>query len=234
MVNNIEVEKMKQAKIIHCSLNDEFVKHAVTIIAQSAENAIKAKGKFHFVLTGGETPKQIYKKLKDLETDWSAWEFYISDERIGHLSENQINQSMVRNDFLNHVSVLESQIHFIENINDIQLALISYSQTISKCPVFDLTLLGIGEDGHVASLFPGHDLGLKPESPDVLPVYNSPKPPAQRISLSMNRLNRSRKILIIASGERKYKIVSDYCKVIDIPALHINAIEETILLYCTT
>ncbi len=221
-------------KIIYHSLNEYFVNNVVDLIKQSAESAIKAKGKFHFVLTGGETPKQIYKKLKDLETDWSAWEFYISDERIGHLSENQINQSMVRNEFLNHVSVLESQIHFIENNNDIQLALISYSLIISKCTVFDLTLLGIGEDGHVASLFPGHDLGLKPESPDVLPVYNSPKLPAQRISLSINRLNRSQKIFIIASGVQKNKIVADYCEGIDIPALHIKALEETILLYCTT
>ena len=224
---------MKSINIVYYSHNEYFVNSAVDLISQSAENAIKARGKFHFVLTGGETPKQIYKKLRDVETDWSAWEFYISDERIGDLNESQFNQSMIRNELLDHIPALESQIHFIENRHDIQIALISYTQTILNSPIFDLTLLGMGEDGHVASLFPGHDLGIQTYSPKVLKVYNSPKPPAQRISLSMNRLNKSRKILIIATGERKNNIVSDYCKGIDIPALHLEALEETILLYCT-
>lgn len=225
---------MKQLQIICHSRNDDFINNVVDLIYQSAEKAIRIKGKFHFVLTGGETPKLIYKRLKQLVTNWSAWEFYISDERIGPESEEQLNQLMIRNEFLNHVPVSESQIHFVEGGNDIKSTIISYSQSINNIPDFDLTILGIGEDGHVASLFPGNDIGLHPESPDVLPVYNSPKPPAKRVSLSMNRLNKSVKIMIIASGERKRKIVDDFCNGAEIPALHIKGLEETILLYCTT
>lgn len=224
---------MEHFKIIYHACNEDFVEDAIEIINESAEKAIKANGKFHFVLTGGETPKHIYKRLQQLNTDWKAWELFISDERMGHLSDDQLNQFMIRNEFLNYVPIMESQIHFIDNYDNMQLALISYNRIISNCPVFDLTLLGIGEDGHVASLFPEHDLGLSPDSPDVMLINNSPKPPAQRISLSMNRLNKSQKVLMIASGERKRNIVSDFSKGIEMPALHLKAFEETVLLYCS-
>jgi 6-phosphogluconolactonase len=226
---------MSKSITIYDNLSREtFIHTAIEIISQSAYRGIQERGKFHIVLTCGETPRLIYKQLANLDTNWSLWEFYISDERFVQNADDDLNQVMIRNEFLNHVPVSESQIHFVKGGNDIKSTIISYSQSINNIPDFDLTILGIGEDGHVASLFPGNDIGLHPESSDVLPVYNSPKPPPQRVSISMKRLNKSVKIMIIASGERKRKIVDDFCNGAEIPALHIKGLEETILLYCTT
>ena len=225
---------MGHPKIIYHQTTKEFVHNTIDLISQSAKNAIGNHGKFHIVLTGGETPRLIYNRLIYLVTDWSAWEFYITDERITPKCDEQLNQLMIRNEFLNLVPVHESQIHFVKAGYDMETAAISYNQILKNAPIFDLTLIGIGEDGHVASLFPGNDMGSEPGSPDVLSVYNSPKPPSQRVSLSMNRLNKSVKIMIIASGERKRNIVDDFCKGAEIPALYIKGLEETILLYCTS
>jgi 6-phosphogluconolactonase len=219
-------------KIIYHSTNKEFINNIVDLISQSAEKAIEVKGKFRIVLTGGETPKLVYQELKLLATNWTAWEFYISDERFAPDSVVLLNQLMIRNEFLNHVPVLESQIHFVDVEKDLNSAVFTYCQSINNIPDFDLTLLGIGEDGHVASLFPGNDIGLHPESPDVLSVNNSPKPPACRISLSMKRLNKSLKIIVIASGKRKRKIVHNLCSGIEVPAMFLKGLEETIFIYC--
>lgn len=225
---------MEKLKIIYHSSHDEYINNVVDLIYKSAIKAIEIKGKFHIVLTGGETPKFVYQKLKLLSTNWAAWEFYISDERFVPISIVQLNQLMIRNEFLNHVPVLESQIHFIDVEKDLNSAVFTYCESIINIPDFDLTLLGIGEDGHVASLFPGNDIGLLDTSPDVLSVNNSPKPPACRISLSMKRLNKSYKIIIIASGRQKGKIVHDLCGGAEVPAKFLKGLEETFLIYCTT
>jgi 6-phosphogluconolactonase len=84
---------------------------------------------------------------------------------------------MIREEFLNLIPVYESLVHFVQSEFEIDLAVSAYRQNLLNTQLFDLTILGIGEEGHVASIFPGNDLGAAFDSPDVLPIYNSPKPP---------------------------------------------------------
>ncbi len=84
--------------------------------------------------------------------------------------------------------------------------------------MFDLTLLGLGEDGHTASLFPGREWGTEPDSPDALAVLDAPKPPAQRVSLSAARLSRSRQVIFLVSGESKRDALARWRASENIPA----------------
>jgi 6-phosphogluconolactonase len=88
--------------------------------------------------------------------------------------------------------------------------------------VFDLTLLGLGKDGHTASLFPRNEWGAEPGSPDTLAVFNAPIRVPQRISLSAARLNRSRQIIFLVSGESKRQAVARWRAGEHIPATAIT------------
>ena len=219
--------------VVYKELNqDSLVDHVVQLIVQSSRKAIKDRGRFRIVLAGGETPNLIYKQLINITTDWSLWEFWVSDERCVAQNDTLSNELMIRQRFLKHLPVDESQIHFMKGEMGAELGSENYKHEIDTNVIFDLTLLGIGEDGHIASLFPGNDLGCGPEAPDVLAVLNSPKAPAERISLSIRRLNESDIILIIAIGLHKNKVINNFQIGLEMPALHVQGRQETHLLYC--
>ena len=103
-----------------------------------------------------------------------------------------------------------------------------YAQTLKDVGTFDLTLLGLGDDGHTASLFPGHVID---NSADAVPVFNSPKPPAERITLSQLRLSNSRKVLFLVTGTAKQQAVDNWRKGVAIPAALISA-KDSIDIFC--
>lgn len=219
--------------IIRNNLNiKSFVELAIQLISRASIEAIKDHGQFRMVLTGGETYKPIYRQLKNLNTDWSLWEFWISDERCVSRDSELSNELKIRGDFFDFIRAEKSQVHFMEGELGPVLGSENYKKYLDTNIIFDLTLLGIGEDGHIASLFPGNDLGSSPNAPEVMPVFNSPKPPSERISLSMRRLNKSSVILILASGVNKKKVVNNFENGLEMPALHIRGIQATYLLYC--
>ena len=83
---------------------------------------------------------------------------------------------------------------------------------------FDLVLLGLGDDGHTASLFPGHTWGEESGAPAAIAVHNAPKPPPDRVSLSAARLSTSRAVIFLVSGEAKHQAVADWRSGRHIPA----------------
>lgn len=191
---------------------------ALGIILDSAAASIRERGRFNIVLAGGETPRGIYERLREVPADWSAWHIYFGDERCMPPTEPELNSHMAGEAWLGHVPIPEGQVHVIPGGIRADKAAAAYAQLLVGVDLFDLTLLGLGEDGHTASLFPGNPLGRAPDSPDVLPVFNSPKRPPQRVSLSAARLSRSRKVLFLISGESKRKAVAAWRANEPIPA----------------
>lgn len=181
---------------------------ALAIILDSAAASIRDRGRFNIVLAGGETPRGVYERMVEIPTDWSAWHIYFSDERSMPPTEPEHNSYMAKEIWLDHVSIPEGQVHIIPGDVRADKAAAEYAQLLAGVGLFDLTLLGLGEDGHTASLFPGNPWGVAADSPDVLPVFNSPKRPPQRVSLSAARLSRSRRVLFLVSGESKRKAVT--------------------------
>jgi 6-phosphogluconolactonase len=200
----------------------ELEEAAVRAILQAAQLAISRLGEFHIVLAGGNTPRRIYEALRSADTDWSAWHVYFGDERCLPADQDGRNSRMAAQAWLKHVGIPAAQIHVIEAERGAESAAHRYAQIVGRVEQFDLVLLGLGEDGHTASLFPHHDPGNTPDAPAVLAVHDAPKPPPERVSLSVNRLGAARQVMFLVTGEAKRQAVQDWRNGINIPAAAIK------------
>ncbi|EMN47156.1 6-phosphogluconolactonase [Leptospira interrogans str. L1207] len=183
----------------------DFLDHCLDRIKEISANKIQTKSSFHIVLTGGDTAKLLYSELKYIETDWSKWFFYFGDERCVPKDHTDSNWLMAERVLFKFIPVNERQIFRIPGHLGSQRGALEYSESIKSISSFDLVLLGLGEDGHIASLFPGSK--CLTETKDVLAIHDSPKPPKERVSLSLRKINMSDNILIIAKGKKKAKII---------------------------
>jgi 6-phosphogluconolactonase len=165
-----------------------------------ARAAIAERGRFRLVLAGGNTPTAAYRLLRDRDADWAAWHIYHGDERCLAVGDPERNSLAADEAWLHHVPVPRAQVHVIPAELGAEPAATAYAQVVADALPFDLVLLGIGEDGHTASLFPGRDIPLEPL---VIPVRDSPKPPPDRVSLTPTALCRSELILLLVTGAGK-------------------------------
>lgn len=200
----------------------ELEQAATHAILQAALQAISLRGAFHIVLAGGTTPRRIYESLRNAEADWATWHVYFGDERCLPADHMERNSLMAAQAWLNHVPIPLTQIHFIPTEKGAQAAASAYTQTLVGIELFDLVLLGLGEDGHTASLFSGHELANTANAPGVIVVENAPKYPPQRVSLSAHRLSATRKVIFIVSGATKQQAVKKWRNGIAIPAAAIS------------
>lgn len=197
------------------ALQDE----AARWILAAATRAIAARGRFSLVLAGGNTPRGVYARLRDADADWPHWHLWFGDERCLPADDADRNSVMAQEAWLTHVPIPAQQIHVIPAEQGADAGANSYARTLAALPgQFDLTLLGLGEDGHTASLFPGQDWGVEARSPDALSVHDAPKPPPERVSLSAARLARTREVLFLVDGEGKRDAVNRWRTGDDIPA----------------
>ena len=192
-------------------------------ILDASVRAIAAHGRFVIVLAGGNTPRGVYAMLRDGSTDgmpadWSRWEIWFGDERCAPSDDPERNSMMARAAWLDHVPIPPGNMHVIPAERGADAAALAYADALHGVGDFDLVLLGLGEDGHTASLFPGHDPGAAADAPDALAVFEAPKPPPQRVSMSAWRLARTREVLFIVEGESKHDAVTRWRAREDIPA----------------
>jgi 6-phosphogluconolactonase len=191
---------------------------AAQLIATAAAAAIEARGVFRVVLAGGSTPALVYRALRDLDTPWPAWRVYFGDERCLPPEHGDRNSRMTGTAWLDSVPIPAGNVHPIPAELGPEQGAAAYSRVLQEVDDFDLVLLGLGEDGHTASLFPGHDWGKAPGSPGALPVHDAPKPPPERVSLSAERLSRARQVLFLVTGTGKREAVAAWRGGAPIPA----------------
>ena len=197
---------------------DALERAATAQVLQAAQQAIARAGAFHLVLAGGGTPRRIYRALRQSPADWSRWHVYFGDERCLPPGDPERNSRMAAESWLDHVAIAPARIHPIPAELGATAAAAAYAQTLGGLGDFDLVLLGLGEDGHTASLFPGHDWGTGAAAPDVLPVFAAPKPPPERVSLSARRLAAARQVIFLVSGSGKQPAVAAWRAGAAIPA----------------
>ena len=191
---------------------------AAAAILAAADRAVRARGQFHLVLAGGDTPGGAYRRLRDADAYWSGWHIYFGDERCAPPADPARNSRMAGEVWLDHIAIPAAQVHAIPAEAGALQAAQAYGGTLRAVGEFDLVLLGLGEDGHTASLFPDREWGAAPGSPDVLAVFDAPKPPPQRVTLSAARLSRAREVLFLVSGESKRRAVAQWRGGMPIPA----------------
>lgn len=193
---------------------------ACEIIKLAAHDAIEANGVFRIVLAGGTTPGHIYNMLAKESYDWSQWEFYLGDERCLPIDSSERNSQMAMSTWLDNIDVPVENIYFIPAERGANDAAREYANTIESKLPFDMVLLGMGEDGHTASLFPGH---IHDNKELTHAVFNSPKPPSDRVSLSASCLSNSDQVLMIVTGAGKKDSVDAWKKEALLPIAQISA-----------
>jgi len=200
-----------------CTDDRELAQTAAITILSHAARACRERGSFHIILPGGRTPAATFALLRQAEVDWSEWQVYFGDERCLPAGHPERNDSVARNTWLDHVRIPADQVHAIPAELGAEHAAAAYAAVVDGVERFDLVLLGLGEDGHTASLFPGHDLGDRPDAPAVLAVHDAPKPPSDRVSLSARTLSRCRCGLLLISGAGKRNAVTRWRAGADFP-----------------
>ena len=217
----------------------EVAQLAAREIIETLEQVLVSKPVVNVALTGGTVgilTLAVLAEQPDLSRlDLSRVHFWCGDERYVESTSSDRNANQARAAFFDKVAVSEDNIHEFpaSEIGDLSTGKKIFEEALVKhfgpgLPVFDLTILGMGPDGHIASLFPGHEELSVGEV--VVAESNSPKPPAERLSLSFDVLNASAKIIFVVSGLDKSAAVTavhtdENCQ---LPAAKIQAKGETI------
>lgn len=180
-----------------CADAEDVARCAADLVLRSAAAAIAARGRFRLVLAGGRTPRRVYELLLAAAVDWRRWELYLGDERCLPPQDSERN-SVLAAALLARVPL--GAAHPIPAELGPGAAAQAYAPIVADAVPFDLVMLGVGEDGHTASLFPGHPLD---EEPWAVAVHDAPKPPPGRVSLGLRALRATREVLVIAVGRDK-------------------------------
>lgn len=188
------------------------------MVRAAEADALGTRGIFHVVLAGGGTPKRLYAALAREAHAWSRWQIWYGDERCLPPDHPDRNSDMAAAAWLTPVAMPAANIHAIPAELGAEAAAEAYAQALAGTGDFDLVLLGLGEDGHTASLFPGKAWGEDAEAPDALAVFDAPKPPPARVSLSARRLARTRHVLFLVTGTGKQAAMTAWRRGERIPA----------------
>lgn len=191
-----------------------LVDAAATRLTDTIGNAVAARGRALVVLTGGGNGIGLVRSLVDRPIEWSKVHLFWGDERYVPEDDDERNDKQARAALLDHVDIPSSQVHPMpasdgEFGGDLAAAALAYEQLLAAnaapgqpVPNFDVHLLGMGPEGHINSLFPDTPAVLE-TTRMVVPVDDSPKPPPQRITLTLPAIARSREVWLMVSGAGK-------------------------------
>lgn len=190
---------------------------AVSRIIEFADKAIIEHDSFSIALAGGSTPKAIYEilagKVAAGELDISKWKFFMGDERLVSLDNQDSNFKMVNDALFSKAGVNPSQIYSVDtSISDPEKVARSYEEVLrtnlpineSGMPIFDLVLLGMGSDGHTASLFPGKPSLKELVNAVVVTEHGVLPPPVNRITLTLPVINAANGVLFLVTKADKH------------------------------
>jgi 6-phosphogluconolactonase len=186
-------------------------------IARAIESAREQRGVAHLALSGGSTPARTYELLAGALADWDGVEIWFTDERCVPPEDAESNYRLAAETLLRPAGIDPARVHRMEGELGPDEGASRYADalrggvapadatpsTSSSLPVLDLIALGIGPDGHVASLFPGAPTLDAGDEALCLGVHESPKPPPERITLSLAVLRAARRCLLLATGTGK-------------------------------
>ncbi len=217
-----------------CTLKDAeaVAERAAREIVQHLERARAERGVAHLALSGGSTPERTHELLAGAMEDWQGVEVWFADERCVGPEHPESNYLMVRKTLLEHIAGTPPLVHRMEGELGPEQGAERYAQELREhvalgaagapaseggrgaglerepeLPILDVVVLGIGPDGHIASLFPqAPTLDAVPEAV-CLGVHDSPKPPPERITLSLAMLRAARRCLLPATGPGKREAI---------------------------
>lgn len=206
----------------------ELVLRLADALLAAAEEAIAARGAFHLVVAGGTTPRALYKALAVRGGGDARWQIWYGDERCLPVGDPERNSVMAETAWLGASRIPAENRRPIPAEQGAVEAAATYGGWLAGVPDFDVVLLGMGEDGHTASLFPGHAWGVSDEDPDVLAVSGAPKAPPERVSLSAGRLSRSARVWFVVTGTGKRDAMRRWKAGETLPVTAVHGLRETV------
>jgi 6-phosphogluconolactonase len=182
------------------------------VVEESSRRAIDERGRFSIAVPGGSAAVALLPSLIPSPIDWSRTDVFWVDERMVPPDDTDSNFHASRIAWLDAVPVPGERVHRMRGEDPPRAAAEGYAkllvQRLGQPARIDLVLLGMGEDGHVASLFPGHRL-LRAWDRDVAELDDAPKPPPRRMTLTLRALTAARRIVVFATGPAKAEALGD-------------------------
>lgn len=227
---------MSTASIFIASDEAAFLKKAATLLMESTVAAVEARGRATWALSGGTTPKKLFQLLSEPyyneRLPWPQLHLFWGDERCVAPEHADSNYRMVREALLSKVAIPEANVHripaemtpVIDGARAYDQALKIFFKHERPFPAFDVMLLGMGDDGHTASLFPGSS-ALEENEKWVASTYVE-KFSANRITLTYPVINNARRILFLCAGEGKSAVLKEVLRTgtpIRFPAQRVQA-----------
>ncbi|ESO84989.1 hypothetical protein LOTGIDRAFT_196232 [Lottia gigantea] len=203
-----------------------------SLVVNRANETIKARGKFFIGVSGGSVAKFLCGGLQKAETDWSKWKIFFCDERHVPFDNPECTYSIYEKNLTSKINFPKENIFPINPELSVSESATDYAQKISKefetngVPEFDVLVLGMGPDGHVCSLFPGHPL-LDETTKVVAPISDSPKPPPSRVTLTFPVINRCRCAVFASCGAAKADILKKVLEIREEPLLPASRVNPT-------
>ena len=183
---------------------------AAAHISGAINGALDTRGVAHIALAGGSTPRRAYELLASADIDWADVVLWLGDERMLPVGHPERNATMVQEALLFHLEGVQPGLREVAAAGRAEIAAQAYERQLlfelapddNGVPHLDLAVLGLGEDGHTASLFPGSP-ALDEDDRFVIGVSGAPKPPPNRVTMTFPLLGAAREILLLATGRTK-------------------------------
>lgn len=208
---------------------DAVAEHACRLIAEWSESAIAERGRFTIALCGGRTPLTLYRHLRSAPLRWDSIHVFWSDERCVPPHSPDSNYGAAQHSLLDPVQIPAANIHRIRGeippIDAADEAETDIRRALAPADRLDLCVLGLGQDGHTASLFPRHQALVEPRR-WMLPVH-VPAAPSWRVTATPILLNASRRVLFLVVGEEKRMAIHRLLQGEDLPAGRVTPADGT-------
>ncbi len=219
---------------------EAVARRAALQIARGLDSARRARGVAHLALSGGTTPARTYELLASELPNWGGIEVWFADERCVGPQDEESNYRLARETLLAAADIPDERVHRMEGELGSEAGAERYAEMLRQrvpaeaeapaggravgntgaLPALDMVVLGIGPDGHVASLFPGAPTLDADAQAVCLPVHDSPKPPPERITLSLAMLRAARACVLLATSASKSDAVA---AMLGEPSAHVPA-----------
>jgi 6-phosphogluconolactonase len=218
-------------RLTSCSDAETVAQRAAAHVARQLQHAYEQRGVAHLALSGGTSPGRMYELLGVKREDLGGVEVWFADERCVGAEDEQSNYRLAAETLLAAAELPPERVHRMEGelgpregarryAEELARHTADAGQSLPAVPVLDVVVLGIGPDGHVASLFPGASTLQAGEDAVCLGVSDSPKPPPERITLSLAVLRAARECVLLATGTSKADAVS---AMLGEPSIHVPA-----------
>jgi 6-phosphogluconolactonase len=213
---------------------NELSRATAELFVELATQAIRERGRFLVALSGGSAPTELYRLLARKPIDWTRIHIFWGDERLVPPEDAESNYGQANEVLLKNIPIPSENIHRVATELEPEAAAMNYARVLKEYaapqldwPRFDLVLLGMGEDGHTASLFPGSPVDVT--EPVIAVTANYQGRPAQRVTLTPLVFNAARQVVFLVAGPNKAVslrgVFDDYNTTEQIPAKRIQPVE---------